>query len=339
MDDPLGPPTHVPDPAKRYRVLGVTRGAEIYIEILDAVENRAVVLTFPEALTVAADITLEIARVFRELATHRCKPSPQPQCRSSTPTGSTPVSARAQCSSVICDSRRRWRWPSGKALFPATSARRPTGRAPARSLAQPGRGKRRGGSSTRLRPIPMRRCGSWHPKRASGAANCWGCGGALDLERGTLTVQQTIGVLAGAPCVKPPKTYAGRRVVKLSADVIAALGKHRLAWAARKLAAAEWADGDLVFCTGEGKPLNPNNLYRNFTAIIARAGVPPIRLHDLRHTHATLLLAAGTPIKAVSERLGHSKTSITLDTYAHVLPDMQDRAVDAIDAALSRAVL
>ena len=62
--------------------------------------------------------------------------------------------------------------------------------------------------------------------------------------------------------------------------------------------------------------------------------MPRIRLHDLRHTHATLLPQAGTPIKAVSERLGHAKTSITLDTYAHVLPDMQDRAVDAIDAAL-----
>ena len=110
-------------------------------------------------------------------------------------------------------------------------------------------------------------------------------------------------------------------------------------WAARKLAAAEWADGDLVFCTGEGKPINPNNLYRNFAAIIDRAGVPTIRLHDLRHTHATLLLSAGTPIKAVSERLGHAKTSITLDTYAHVLPDMQDRAVEAIDAALLRATV
>ena len=91
-----------------------------------------------------------------------------------------------------------------------------------------------------------------------------------------------------------------------------------------------------MFCTGSGKPLNPNNLYRNYEAIIERACVPRIRLHDLRHTHATLLLAAGTPIKAVSERLGHAKTSITLDTYVHVLPDMQDRAVEAIDAALFR---
>ena len=100
--------------------------------------------------------------------------------------------------------------------------------------------------------------------------------------------------------------------------------------------AHSWSDGDLVFCTGEGHPINPNNLYRNFDAIVAAAGVKRIPPHGMRHTHATLLLAAGTPIKVVSERLGHAKTSITLDTYAHVLPDMQDRAVEAIDAALFR---
>ena len=69
-------------------------------------------------------------------------------------------------------------------------------------------------------------------------------------------------------------------------------------------------------------------------ATAVRAGGPRLRPLDLKHTHATLLLRAGTPIKAVSERLGHAKTSITLGTYAHVLPDMQDHAVDAIDAAL-----
>ena len=60
-----------------------------------------------------------------------------------------------------------------------------------------------------------------------------------------------------------------------------------------------------------------------------------IRLHDLRHTHATLLLQSGQPVKVVSERLGHAKVSITLDTYAAVLPDMQDRAVEALDALMA----
>jgi integrase len=102
----------------------------------------------------------------------------------------------------------------------------------------------------------------------------------------------------------------------------------------RPCLALSWAAGDLVFCTGEGKLLNPNNLYRSFAAIIDRAGVHTIRMLDLGRTHAMRLLRAGTPIKAVSERLGHAKTSITLNTYAHVLPDMQERAVEAIDAAL-----
>jgi integrase len=75
-----------------------------------------------------------------------------------------------------------------------------------------------------------------------------------------------------------------------------------------------WHDHDFVFCTGDGKVLNPNNLYCKFDAINVAADVKRIRPHGMRHPHATLLLAAGTPIKAVSERLGHAKTSITLDT-------------------------
>ena len=151
-----------------------------------------------------------------------------------------------------------------------------------------------------------------------------------------LSARQIVVLLNGAPSIQPPKTEAARRTIRLSRDVSEALAKHRVGQVERRLAAPEWVDGDLVFNTGAGKPLNPNNLYRNFEAIVAEAGVKRIPFHGMRHTHATLLLAAGTPIKAVSERLGHNKTSITLDTYAHVLPDMQDRAVDAIDAALFR---
>jgi integrase len=156
----------------------------------------------------------------------------------------------------------------------------------------------------------------------------------LDLERPTLSVRQTVVLLGGAPFIQPPKTIAARRTIKLSSDIVDALARHRHTQVERRLAARSWIEGDLVFCTGEGKLLNPNNLYRNFDAIVAAARIKRISPHGMRHTHATLLLAAGTPIKAVSERLGHSKTSITLDTYAHLLPDMQDRAIDAIDAAL-----
>jgi integrase len=156
----------------------------------------------------------------------------------------------------------------------------------------------------------------------------------LDVARGMLTVRQTVAILAGAPSIQPPKSSAARRPVLLSADAVSALVAHRVRQVAARLQAETWEDNDLIFCTSAGRPLNPNNLYRQFNKIVVAADVPRVRLHDLRHTHATLLLQAGTPIKAVSERLGHAKTSITLDTYAHVLPEMQDHAVDAIDAAL-----
>jgi integrase len=139
----------------------------------------------------------------------------------------------------------------------------------------------------------------------------------------------------GSPIIQEPKSSDARRVVKLRPESVAALRAHRAKPNERRLVlGAIWQDHDLIFCTGEAKLLNPNNLYRNLNAIIARAGVPKVRLHDLRHTHATLLLTAGQPIKAVSERLGHAKTSITIDTDAHMLPRMQDGAVDALRAWL-----
>jgi integrase len=88
---------------------------------------------------------------------------------------------------------------------------------------------------------------------------------------------------------------------------------------------------DLVVCTEKGTPLNPSNLRRSFIRLCKEADVPQIRFHDLRHTHATHLLAQGVNIKVISERLGHSNIKVTLDTYSHVLPTMQDEAAKAID--------
>jgi integrase len=79
---------------------------------------------------------------------------------------------------------------------------------------------------------------------------------------------------------------------------------------------------------------NPNNVLRNFAAIVSVAGVPAIGVHDLRYTHATFLLLDGVPLKVVSERLGHPNTSITLDTYAHVLPGFQHLAAPVLFTAL-----
>ncbi len=83
---------------------------------------------------------------------------------------------------------------------------------------------------------------------------------------------------------------------------------------------------DLVFAQKNGKPIQPTEMARNYRNIVDLSGLPYIRFHDLRHTHATLLLKQGVHPKVVSERLGHSTIGITMDTYTHVLPNMQKEA-------------
>jgi integrase len=85
-------------------------------------------------------------------------------------------------------------------------------------------------------------------------------------------------------------------------------------------------EDDYVFCTPTGLPTHPDRFSQIFNKLVARAGVPRRRLHDLRHTHATLLLKAGVPVKVVSERLGHATPGFTMATYQHVLPGMQAEA-------------
>ena len=93
----------------------------------------------------------------------------------------------------------------------------------------------------------------------------------------------------------------------------------------------------LVFAREDGKPLLINNLgQREYAGLIKAAGVKPIKFHGMRHTCATLMLQAGQPVQVVSERLGHAKVSMTLEVYAHVLPDMQSEAADALGALLQR---
>ena len=101
----------------------------------------------------------------------------------------------------------------------------------------------------------------------------------------------------------------------------------------RLKAGAVWLNHDLVCCHADGTPLSPRNVTKAFAALVRRLGFN-IRLHDLRHTHISQLLAAGVNVKIVSERAGHASIVITLDRYAHLLPGMQDEAVARLDAAL-----
>jgi integrase len=132
-----------------------------------------------------------------------------------------------------------------------------------------------------------------------------------------------------------PKTKLGARAVALPSITVEALKEHRKRQAAEKLAAEPdtYTDHDLIFATSSGAPLAQTDLRRrHFLPILERAGLPKIRVYDLRHTAATLLLAAGEHPKVVSERLGHATITLTLDTYSHVLPDMQEPAAEKLEA-------
>ncbi|MDA0256855.1 MAG: site-specific integrase [Chloroflexi bacterium] len=114
------------------------------------------------------------------------------------------------------------------------------------------------------------------------------------------------------------------------------LREHRHRQIACRLAIGPgYSDGDLVFAGIEGGAIPPYSVSSAFRALIRRAGLGHLRFHDLRHTAATLMLRAGVHPKVVSERLGHSTISITLDTYSRVMPDMQRDAASAIDGVLA----
>jgi integrase len=142
----------------------------------------------------------------------------------------------------------------------------------------------------------------------------------LDLRRATVSIQRVLirRQKGGGWYFNEPKTKKSRRTINLSASLVAELIEHRRVQnEARLQVGPHWQNHDLVFCTEEGTPLSIHNLTgRHFKPTLVRAGLPDIRLYDLRHTHATLLLLAGENPKVVSERLGHSSIQLTLDTYS-----------------------
>ncbi|HJZ95244.1 MAG TPA: site-specific integrase, partial [Candidatus Solibacter sp.] len=158
----------------------------------------------------------------------------------------------------------------------------------------------------------------------------------VNLDARTLTVRQTIQTLPKiGPIVKPPKTKTSRRPVAVGVDVIALLRRHKAAQNEKRLQLGdEWIVNDLVFPTGFGKPFEYSTVRDAFRRICKAAGVPTIRLRDLRHTAATLLLVAGINPKVVSERLGHSNITITLQTYSLVRKTMQEDAAEKMDGLL-----
>jgi integrase len=157
----------------------------------------------------------------------------------------------------------------------------------------------------------------------------------VDLEAGRVTICRALSVVDGVPRLLGTKT-SGRRVVSIGASVVDALRRHGQQQRAQREAAAAWHDRwGLVFTEADGAPIDPLAVTKEFRRLVREAPVPVVRLHDVRHAHASILLGSGVSVPVVSRRLGHSTTATTLNVYSHVLPGMDDEAADRIEAALT----
>ncbi|NLE79448.1 MAG: site-specific integrase [Rhodococcus sp.] len=160
--------------------------------------------------------------------------------------------------------------------------------------------------------------------------------GDIDFDAGQLAIVQTVTAIEGKILIGKPKTSGSRRTVYVHDVTVKALRQQRQLQAEERLAAGPaWSqDNDLVFRTPTGDPVNPDWFSRHFDQLVAEADVPRIRLHDLRHTNATLSLKAGVHPKIVSERLGHSSIAITLDMYSHVTPGISRDAAATVESMM-----
>lgn len=160
--------------------------------------------------------------------------------------------------------------------------------------------------------------------------------GDIDLDAGVLHVRRSLEVLDGTPRFKDPKTARGRRTIALPGLMVEILREHQDKQKHEKETLGEgYHDGDLVCCRADGLPVI-YNIHKRFAKILDDAKLPKVRFHDLRHGHATALMGLGVNPKVVSERLGHSGIAITLQTYSHVLPEMQREAADKLDGVFGR---
>jgi len=158
----------------------------------------------------------------------------------------------------------------------------------------------------------------------------------VDLSRGTVTISQTLYRMANAKkfgadgpiLFRDPKTRGSRRTLAIAPVLVEQLLHIRSEQdEARRLLGSGYHNFDLVFCQMNGKPHHAHNIaQRDLPRVLKKAKLPRIRFHDLRHCHASYLLLVGTPLKVVQERLGHSTAAFTMQTYAHLLPGMEEEA-------------
>lgn len=159
---------------------------------------------------------------------------------------------------------------------------------------------------------------------------CWDC---VDLDKGAITVKRQLVPLNKGPELQDAtKTKSSGRTVTLTAEAARELKAWKKRQAQEKLLAGElWEENNLVFCREDGSPLRPEEFTKRFQRLAGRAGLSGVRLHDLRHTHASLLIAEGVNPKVIQERLGHNSITTTLDLYGHLLPGLDGAAAEALE--------
>ena len=159
---------------------------------------------------------------------------------------------------------------------------------------------------------------------------------AVDLDAGSLTVRQALQRHPGHGLViVRSKSSAGRRTIALPGPLVTLLRDHRRAQdEEQRYAGSEWQEHGLVFTQVVGKPIDPRADHRQWRSLLIRAGVRPARLHDARHTAATVMLTMGVPARAVMQVLGHSQITLTLGTYSHVAPELAHDAAQRVARAL-----
>ena len=195
------------------------------------------------------------------------------------------------------------------------------------------------GALEQARPLrifmPMLLAGMLGLRRGEIAALRWR---HIDLDKGHAAITESFEQTRQGVRLKAPKSGRGRKVA-LPGKVVAELRTWRARQAEELLGLGIRLGDDSFICAAEdGQPVQPQSLTHAWHRFLAGAKLPRLRFHDLRHSHATHLLASGVHPKIASERLGHATVGLTLDTYSHVIPGMQEDAVARIDAAFAGAV-
>ena len=155
----------------------------------------------------------------------------------------------------------------------------------------------------------------------------------IDFTRGTASVSRTIQMSGSAWAFDDTKRKRSRRMVKLQGFVLKALQAARLDESVDRKGSCRSAN-NLIFVTASGSPLRQRVVKREFRRLLAKAGIRSVRLYDLRHTAATLGIAAGVSVKVIADQLGHASISFTLERYSHVLPSIQDEAAAKVEKLL-----